>query len=97
MPNLINFCTFGMGSECFSEKARVLASSKMNSCQSEFVVSGSYEENLRQRNATFAHFTKTKDALHTVFITTYGLKRNLYSDSIYATVTMEGLFSEQSK
>lgn len=66
---------------------------EMKYCQSEFVVSGSYEENLRQRNATFAHFTKTKDALHTVLITTYGLKRNLYSDTIYATVTMDGLFT----
>ena len=37
---------------------------------------------------------KTKDALHTVLITTYGLKRNLYSDTIYATVTMDGLFAE---
>jgi hypothetical protein len=82
-----------MGSECFSEKARVFATSKMNSSMAENRIL----ENLHQRNATFAHFTKTKDALHTVIITTYGLKRNLYSDSIYATVTMEGLFSEQSK
>ena len=66
----------------------------MKYCQSEFVVSGDYAEKLRQRNATFAHFTQAKDALHSVLVTTYGLKRNLHSDNIYATVTMNELFAE---
>lgn len=67
---------------------------EMKYCQSEFVVSGEYSEKLRQRNSTFAHFTKTKDALHTVLITTYGLSSNLHSGSIYSTVTMDELFAE---
>ena len=66
-------------------------------CQSEFVVSGEYSEKLRQRNSTFAHFTKAKDALHTVLVTTYGLSPNLHSGSIYSTVTMDELFSESAK
>ena len=66
---------------------------EMKYCQSEFVLTGKYEEHLRERNAVFAHFTKVKDALHTVLITTYGLKQNLYSGSIDAIVTMEDLYS----
>jgi len=67
---------------------------EMKYCQSEYVVSGEYAEKLRRRNATFAHLTKTKDALHTVLVTTYGLKDNLHAGSIYTTVTMDGLFME---
>ena len=67
---------------------------EMKYSRSEFVVSGDYDEKLRQRNSTFAHFTGTRDALHTVLVTTYGLKSNLYSGNIYATVTMDDLFRE---
>lgn len=67
---------------------------EMKYSQSEFVVSREYEQHLRERNNAFAHFTKTKDALHTVLITTYGLKQNAYSGSIYATVTADDLFEK---
>ena len=66
---------------------------EMKYCQSEFVVSSDYAEKLRQRNATFAHFTQTKDALHTVLVTTYGMKRNSYSEFIHREVTMDNLFA----
>ena len=65
----------------------------MKYCQSEFVLTEKYEQHIRERNATFAHFTKAKEALHTVLVTTYGLKQNQYSSGIYAVVTMEDLFS----
>ena len=67
---------------------------EMKYCQSEYVVSGEYAEKLRRRNATFAYLTKTKDALHTVLVTTYGLKDNLHAGCIYTTITMDGLFME---
>lgn len=67
---------------------------EMKYCHSEFTISGEYDERLRHRNNTFIHFTKTKDALHTVLVTTYGLISNLYSGRIYATVTMDDLFVE---
>jgi hypothetical protein len=66
---------------------------EMKYCQSEFVLTEKYEQHIRERNATFAHFTKAKEALHTVLVTTYGLKQNQYSSGIYAVVTMEDLFS----
>ena len=67
---------------------------EMKYSQSEFVVSSDYAEKLRQRNATFAHFTQTKDALHTVLVTTYGMKRNNYSEFIHREVTMDDLFAQ---
>ena len=70
---------------------------EMKYSQSEYVVDRDYAEELRQRNSTFAHQTKTKDALHNVLVTTYGFTTNLHSGGIYATVTMDSLFSEPSK
>lgn len=68
---------------------------EMKYSQSEFTVSGEYAETLRRRNHTFAHFTKTKDALHNVLVTTYGLAPNLHAGSFYATVTMDELFAKK--
>ena len=65
---------------------------EMKYCESDFVVTGEYEAHLRERTNTFVHFTKAKEAIHTVLVTTYGLKENLYSGSIDATVTMDDLF-----
>ena len=65
---------------------------EMKYCQSEFTLTKEYEKQLRERNDTFVHHTKTRDAIHTVLVTTYGLKDNMYSGSIYATVTMDDLF-----
>ncbi len=65
---------------------------EMKYCQTEFVVTGKYAEQLRERNAVFTHFTKAKDAIHTVLVTTYGLKQNIHSDSINNVVTMDDLF-----
>lgn len=67
---------------------------EMKYSQSKFVIGRDYAERIRQRNSTFAHLTKTKDALHNVLITTYGLTTNLHSDTIDATVSMDSLFSE---
>ena len=66
---------------------------EMKYCQSEYVLTEKYEQHLRERSAAFVHFTKAKEALHTVLITTYGLKSNLYSGSINAVVTMDDLFA----
>ena len=65
---------------------------EMKYCKSEFTLTGDYEKHLRERNDTFVHQTNARDAIHTVLITTYGLKENKYSGSIYATITMDDLF-----
>ena len=65
---------------------------EMKYCKTECTLTSDYEKHLRERNDTFVHSTKTRDATHIVLVTTYGLKDNLYSGSIYATVTMDDLF-----
>lgn len=59
-----------------------------------FTITGEYEKHLRERTNAFVHLTKTRDATHTILVTTYGLKQNMYSGSIYATITMDDLFLE---
>ena len=67
---------------------------EMKYCQSLYTLTGEYEKRIRERNEAFVKFTKTNDAIHTILITTYGLRENKYSGSIYATVTMDDLFLE---
>lgn len=67
---------------------------EMKYCQSLYTMSEDYAQKLRERNETFVHFTKTKDALHNILVTTYGLRENIHSGSFYATVTMDDLFAE---
>lgn len=68
---------------------------EMKYCQSLYTVTGDYENRIRERNETFVHFTKTKDAIHNILITTYGLRENLHSGIFYSTVTMDDLFMAQ--
>ena len=67
---------------------------EMKYSQDSYTITGEYERTLRERQSTFVHFTKTKDAIHTILGTTYGLKQNMYSSSIYATVIMDDLFTQ---
>ena len=65
---------------------------EMKYCKNFYSVTKNYEEHIRTRNNTFAQLTKTKDAIHNVLVTTYGLTRNLYSGIFNNTVTMDDLF-----
>lgn len=68
---------------------------EMKYSQSLFTVSREYDEHLRERKSAFIHLTKTRDAIHTVLVTTYGLKQNMYSGNFQATITMDDLFREE--
>ena len=67
---------------------------EMKYSQSLYTVTGDYAERIRERNDTFAHFTKTKDSIRNILITTYGLKENPHSDIFDDTVTIDDLFSK---
>jgi len=58
----------------------------------EFTISKDYDKILRNKRWTFAEETKTKKALHTTLVTTYGVKRNEYWHGIQSEVTLEDLF-----
>lgn len=57
-----------------------------------FVIDKQYDENLRNKIASFREETKTRKSLHLTFVTTYGVKPNAYSGHIQKEVTLEDLF-----
>ena len=67
---------------------------EMKYCQAKFVLTGEYQEHLQERADTFLHFTDSKDAIHHILITTYGLKDNMHSSHFDSVVTMDDLFTE---
>jgi AAA+ ATPase superfamily predicted ATPase len=58
----------------------------------EFTIDKSYDENLRNKRAAFIEETDTKSGIHQTMISTYGIKRNMYSGDIQSEVTMDDLF-----
>jgi hypothetical protein len=60
----------------------------------EFAITQDYAERLTSRKETFRTLTGTRKSLHTTLITTYGLKRNKYTDVVQREVTMEDLFKD---
>lgn len=69
----------------------------INLCEMKFstslyTIDADYDERLRSRTETFRIATKTRKALQTIMITTYGVERNKYSGNIQRVVTLEDLF-----
>ncbi|MCH5173015.1 MAG: ATP-binding protein, partial [Bacteroidales bacterium] len=65
---------------------------EMKFSQGEFEITKQYDEHLRNRTESFRSATKTRKALHQTFVTTYGLKRNMYSGNIQSEVLLDDLF-----
>lgn len=65
---------------------------EMKFSQSEYEITKSYDEHLRERAEMFRSETKTRKALHQTFITTYGVKRNMYSGNVQSEVKLDDLF-----
>lgn len=60
--------------------------------QSEFEITKPYDAQLRERVENFRTAAKTRKALHQTFITTYGIKKNMYSGNIQNEVLLDDLF-----
>lgn len=58
----------------------------------EYEIDNDDEADLRHKISAFQKHTKTRKALHLTFVTTYGLKCNIYSDIAQSQVTLEHLF-----
>ncbi len=67
---------------------------EMKFSQGEFEITRQYDEHLRNRVEVFRSTTKTRKALHQTFVTTYGLKRNMYSGNVQSEVRLDDLFVE---
>ncbi len=60
-----------------------------------FSISKDYADQLRSKNSVFKEVSRTKKAIHLVIVSTYGLKRNSYSDLLVQNeVTMDALFEK---
>ena len=66
----------------------------MKFSQGEFEITKQYDERLRERVEIFRSATKTRKAIHQTFVTTYGLKKNMYSGTIQSEVVLDDLFAE---
>jgi len=58
----------------------------------EFIITKSYDENLRNKRGVFIEETNTKKSVHTTMITTYGVKRSEYWGNIQSEITLDDLF-----
>lgn len=65
---------------------------EMKFSSSLYVIDADYDERLRSRTETFRSSTKTRKALHTVLITTYGIQQNKYSNNVQRILSLEELF-----
>ena len=58
----------------------------------EFTIDKDYDAILRNKMETFREESKTKKVLQLTMITTYGVKRNLYSNRVQSEVLLDDLF-----
>ncbi len=75
-----------------SRKDRVINLCEMKYSITEFAVTKSYDENLRNKYSDFLIASKTRNSVHLTLVTTYGLKQNTYSGRFQAVVTSDDLF-----
>ncbi len=67
---------------------------EMKFSKNEFEITKQYDEHLRERTEKFRVATNTRKALHQTFVTTYGVKRNMYSGNVQSEVRLDDLFVE---
>ena len=70
----------------------VISLCEMKFANDEYEIDMDDEKDLRHKISTFQKHTKTRKALHLTIITSYGIKRNIYSDIAQSQVTLEHLF-----
>ena len=58
----------------------------------KFVITKSYDENLRNKCAVFKEETNTLKSAHITMITTIGVKHNEYWGNIQSEITLDDLF-----
>ena len=67
---------------------------EMKYATGEYEITGKYEREMQERRELFRSETSTRKALHLTMVTTYGIKKNSYSDAIQSEVKLEDLFRE---
>jgi hypothetical protein len=65
---------------------------EMKFSDKQYVITKNYEENLRQKIASFREENMNNNAINLVMITTYGLKKNRYFGIAQREITLKNLF-----
>jgi hypothetical protein len=60
----------------------------------EFAIDAALDENLRNKRSAFIRETRTRKAVHIIFVTVYGLTHNSYWNNVSSEVTAEDLFAD---
>ncbi len=68
---------------------------EMKFCSDQFVIDKDYDMTLRRKVARFTEVTETKKSIQLTFITTCGVRKNMYSGMISNEVTLEDLFQKR--
>jgi len=75
-----------------SRADRVVNLCEMKYSQDEFVIDKAYDKTLRSRMATVREGLKKTQTLQMTFVTTFGVKQNMYSGIVQSEVTLADLF-----
>ena len=60
----------------------------------EYEITKDYDASLKNKVAVFRGSTKTKKTIQVILITTYGLKKNSYSNYVGKVILMDDLFEK---
>lgn len=77
-----------------ARRDRVINICEIKFSLSPYTIDKDYDIRLRNKLDVFRQETGTRDALHLTFITTYGVKQNMYSGLVQSEVVMDDLFAE---
>lgn len=73
---------------------RVINLCEMKYSVNEFVIDKTYDTVMRNKLETFRRMTGTRQSLQMTMITTYGVKKNKYSNFVQSQVILDDLFHE---
>lgn len=75
-------------------KDRVINICEIKFSSGEFEITKDYQRNLTNKMETFRKDTGTRKNLRQTFVTTYGVKQNMYSNRVQSEVVLDDLFAE---
>ena len=76
-----------------ARRDRVINVCEIKFSLSPYTIDKDYDMRLRNKLEVFRQETGTRDALHLTFISTYGVKPNMYSGLVQSEVVMDDLFA----
>jgi AAA+ ATPase superfamily predicted ATPase len=69
---------------------------EMKFANTPYIISKTYEENLRNKIAVFVYESKTRKAIHLTLITTFGIVKNKHSGIVQNEIRLNDLFAHNS-